>query len=262
MTVGSDNPFPSVELVESTTPATPASGRQRLFVDAADGLFKLVDDTGTVTTPGGSTDLDAIIAASSGQDVADALAGATAPDAGNVFATIADVPGGGGIPTGTSMPVSPSTNDLIFRTDLGLVFYYDGTRWLSLTLYTLSFGPMDIGGTWPFTTANSGNVMGRASLWHSDFAIWLVSLYGITYTLATNNGSDFWTFTLVGAVTGTNYGNFTTAADTAATYTGHKAALNQVAGSTERGIYVNPAKSGTPGNVYAPTTVTYRLIGV
>ncbi len=43
-----------------------------------------------------SSDLDAIIAASAGQDIADALAGAAAPDAGNVFATMADVGGGGG----------------------------------------------------------------------------------------------------------------------------------------------------------------------
>ncbi len=53
------------------------------------------DHTG-VPGVGGSTDLDAIITASAGQDIADALAGAAAPDAGNVFATMADVGGGGG----------------------------------------------------------------------------------------------------------------------------------------------------------------------
>jgi hypothetical protein len=54
-----------------------------------------IDHTG-LTGVGGSSDLDAIIAASSGQDIADALDGAAAPDAGNVFATMADVGGGGG----------------------------------------------------------------------------------------------------------------------------------------------------------------------
>ncbi len=49
------------------------------------------------TIGGGSSDLDAIIAASSGQDIADALAGAAAPDSGNVFATMADVGGGSSI---------------------------------------------------------------------------------------------------------------------------------------------------------------------
>jgi hypothetical protein len=49
----------------------------------------------TWATLGGSSDLDAIITASSGQDIADALAGAAAPAAGNVFATMADVGAGG-----------------------------------------------------------------------------------------------------------------------------------------------------------------------
>lgn len=99
MTVGSDNPFPSVLMVEGAAPATPAAGNQRLFVDTADGLLKLKDDAGVVTAvgSGGSSDLDTILAASSGQDIADALSGAAAPDSGNVFATMADVGGGGGI---------------------------------------------------------------------------------------------------------------------------------------------------------------------
>ncbi len=51
------------------------------------------DHTGV---PGvGSDDLDAILTASAGEDIADALTGAAAPDAGNVFATMADVGGGG-----------------------------------------------------------------------------------------------------------------------------------------------------------------------
>lgn len=47
------------------------------------------------TPTGGTPDLDAVIAVSGGQDISDALSGAAAPDAGNVFATMADVGGGG-----------------------------------------------------------------------------------------------------------------------------------------------------------------------
>lgn len=95
----SDNPFPSVLMVEGdpeALAANPASGQRRLAV-GTDHLLYLVDDAGVKTAVGsGAADLDTIIAASSGQDVADALAGAAAPDAGNVFATMADVGGGGG----------------------------------------------------------------------------------------------------------------------------------------------------------------------
>jgi hypothetical protein len=86
---------------DALTEDDPAVGSQRLVVDETDHLLYLVDDAGVATLVGGggSSDLDAIIAASSGQDIADALAGAAAPDSGNVFATMADVAGGGGAPT-------------------------------------------------------------------------------------------------------------------------------------------------------------------
>lgn len=54
MPKGSDNPYPSVLIVEGSAPADPASGDQRLFVDSSDHLLKLVDSSGTVTTVGGS----------------------------------------------------------------------------------------------------------------------------------------------------------------------------------------------------------------
>jgi len=73
----------------------PDADYRRLFL-GEDGLLHLKDSAGAVTTPGGgASDLDTVIAASSGQDVADALSGAAAPAAGNVFATMADVGGGG-----------------------------------------------------------------------------------------------------------------------------------------------------------------------
>lgn len=45
----SNDPAPSLLLVEGTTPPTPASGRQRLFVRASDGHACRVDDGGSVT---------------------------------------------------------------------------------------------------------------------------------------------------------------------------------------------------------------------
>jgi hypothetical protein len=63
-----------------------------LAYDATSDRWRVVGGTGS----GGSSDLAAIIAASSGQDIADALAGAAAPDAANVFATMADIAAGGG----------------------------------------------------------------------------------------------------------------------------------------------------------------------
>ncbi len=48
-TVGSNNPFPSVLVVEGSAPASPAAGRQRLFIDTADNHLKRKNSAGAVT---------------------------------------------------------------------------------------------------------------------------------------------------------------------------------------------------------------------
>jgi hypothetical protein len=56
MAKASDNPFPSVLVVEGSAPASPSAGNQRLFVDTADHKLKRVNSSGTVTTvEGGGT---------------------------------------------------------------------------------------------------------------------------------------------------------------------------------------------------------------
>lgn len=48
--LGSNNPFPSVLIVEQgATPTTPAAGYQRLFARTSDGHLCTVDDAGTVS---------------------------------------------------------------------------------------------------------------------------------------------------------------------------------------------------------------------
>ena len=49
MPKGSDNPFPSILFVEGTTPSTPSSGDQRLFVRSSDHVLCYVNSSGTVT---------------------------------------------------------------------------------------------------------------------------------------------------------------------------------------------------------------------
>lgn len=54
MAIGSNNPFPSVLIVESTVPASPAAGDQRIYIDSADHKLKRVNSSGTVTTVEGA----------------------------------------------------------------------------------------------------------------------------------------------------------------------------------------------------------------
>jgi hypothetical protein len=49
VTTGSDNPYPKVIVVEGSAPASPAAGRQALFIDSADHHWKRKNSGGTVT---------------------------------------------------------------------------------------------------------------------------------------------------------------------------------------------------------------------
>lgn len=88
-----DNPYPYITLVETTTPAAPAAGRQKAFVDSADHKFKRVNSSGAVTTieggsGGGTTDTWHNVATFSGTWVnyggAEQVAGYMIDGAGNV----------------------------------------------------------------------------------------------------------------------------------------------------------------------------------
>lgn len=54
MPKASDNPYPSVLVVEGTAPAAPAAGDQRVYIDSADHLLKAIDSASTVRTIGGA----------------------------------------------------------------------------------------------------------------------------------------------------------------------------------------------------------------
>lgn len=61
MAKASDNAYPSLLVVETAAPASPAAGKQRLFIDPADHVLKRKDSAGTVTSVeaagGGSSSL-------------------------------------------------------------------------------------------------------------------------------------------------------------------------------------------------------------
>ena len=70
---------------------------------------------------------------------------------------------------GASFPGSPTTNDLYYRTDLAGWYYYDGTRWLSTTLYQHGI-PSDAA-LLPYAATTTGHraamppLMGGSDIW-------------------------------------------------------------------------------------------------
>lgn len=165
----------------------------------------------------------------------------------------------GGMAAGTSFPGSPATNDLYYRTDLGWICYYDGTRWLTdfeIALPALA----NIG------QAGSGTAFGV--YWYhalrQDYGLYLTKWSATTYVPTTNDGTKYWTCRLewlTDANVATSLVSFTTASDTASRFTYHEQAINAVLSSSARALAsTNSVKTSTPGNVLLLPTVYARLI--
>lgn len=93
--------------------------------------------------------------------------------------------GGSGLGTGTSFPGSPTTGDRYRRSNLDyLVFFYDGTRWVSEQIFALD---LQSGLTATSTTTPAQQVPLPA-----DLPIWLVKWDIIMY----GNAAATWTITL------------------------------------------------------------------
>lgn len=130
------------------------------------------------------------------------------------------------VASGTSFPGAPSTGDLYFRTDIrdGLEFMWNGTRWLSTTLFSSNSdswwaltggGPTTEGAYIPFNTGG--------------LDVWLEDSVSVTYS-STGDGANYITFSLSKrAVNNANtaIGSWTTAADGVA-WTSHVINVNAV----------------------------------
>lgn len=160
---------------------------------------------------------------------------------------------------GTSFPGSPATNDMFFRTDRGIGYYYDGTRWLSLQLFTLSAQHLS-------NNPTSGAVWNQWPL-PTSTDVYLVDMVTTTRVLTTNDGSNFWSVRTVKV--GTTGGTATqvgtsivTSADVAGDYVPHTHALGAVVSTaTHFWLWGDAIKTGAPGNIYVFGAIRYRLVG-
>lgn len=206
-----------IDFTEGAAPATPATSAVRLYAKA-DGLLYSKDDAGVETVVTGG--------------------------------------GGGGYSEGTAFPGAPTTGDKFFHNTYDLLFYYDGTRWLSATLFTMPFSPAIVGAISGDTSpCDRGATMGSVS------DIFLCDWFQTFQVVTTNDGTKFWTFTLVNSNTGSTITSFTTAASAPDVWLSTRTAINAVLAGTTTLIQVNVTRTSTAGNLYRAGFVTYRQIG-
>lgn len=157
---------------------------------------------------------------------------------------------------GTAFPASPSVGDRYYRTDLREWCFYDGTRWLG-ELRTVS-------GNVSGTTTSGATVVDAIGA-RSGHDIYIERAAFNSLTLTTNNGSNYWTLSVVdldsGGALGSTHASQSLSADGTSTYAGHELTVGAVSAyASRRRVALRATKTGSPGALYSFGVIEYRLI--
>jgi hypothetical protein len=150
--------------------------------------------------------------------------------------------------SGTSFPAaSPASGDLYYRTDLGVLCQYDGSRWL---------GPLEANPVIPWNAGEPWSTNTTTHLITVNQSIKLVSA-AMSCLLSPNNASNYWTLTI------DNNGVLITTLSTA-TYTAGSAFvissnINSVL-STCLLLTLTIAKTGNPGAIRISPVFSFRRV--
>ena len=156
---------------------------------------------------------------------------------------------------GTSFPVSPATGDRYFRTDRGLEYYYDGTRWLTVTEYRMPLG------AWSNISATATEI--PAAVDAATYDIYITKLIATMYG-GTLSGTQYWTidtFHWVGATQGSVVATTNNQSGSNATFERKSVAVNALLGTTVTAITVKVTKVSTPGAFFGAAHYLFRYVG-
>jgi hypothetical protein len=166
---------------------------------------------------------------------------------------------------GTAFPAGVAAGDRFYRTDLGMEFFYDGTRWLSTEVFVSVLGGAQGGGSISASTNNNGysavDLLGGSDFWMLNVATTFYVLTGGTALAA----GHAWTATIERTAEGS--GGFPAVVVqvlNSGVNGGRRlvAAINALAGATCTGFRQSITKTGTPGAIFVQTVVTYRIVAV
>lgn len=183
-------------------------------------------------------------------------AGGTVPDGGTTGQVLSKASGvdqdtawvGG---TGTSFPGSPSSGDRFYRTDRHIEYFYDGTRWLSLQLFTLPISDnerLD-------SHTTTGAWAKAANPWSSVYDIYVEHTIFVYFLSGTGN----WTITLTANGNGSNISSG--AFSTSGAWTAIKVTVNGVYTSALKEWETSVTENSGTATLFGNVAIVYRLIG-
>jgi hypothetical protein len=146
-------------------------------------------------------------------------------------------------------PTNPRLGDRFWLEGSNLEFFYNGTRWVTTTLYT---GEMSFQRTLNPAAANTA-IDGLPP--HPTLDVWVETVFGKFFVATTNDGSNYWD--IVGASVPTF--TLSTISNAPNAWVQESVADNAVvAAGSSWGATIT--KVGAPGSIYVTLGYTYRLI--
>jgi len=178
-------------------------------------------------------------------------------------AWVEDTGGGGGdsYPEGTAFPTdpAPSTNDKFYRTDLGLLCYFDGARWLTVQEYT------EAPGVGPLT--DQTGAIGALSYFRfaadQEHDILVTGFRSSIFSNVLQNSTNYWSVVLQYAGSNnsqTLMGSFNTQGMSAGTIGYRSLSPGIVVPKTAVQIRTEWTPHGSPGYINPTHRLIYRLI--
>ena len=164
----------------------------------------------------------------------------------------------GGMPSGTAFPTSPPTGVLFFRTDINMLFVYDGSQWITAHEYVCVITySTDLTATYAATTA----AVRRGILRNSHIALLVRGEISTSLAAGTSDATNYWTVAVVAANLGTTLWTFDTKTDSAAATTLHTTtSFTQPASATDL-IRIDLTKTAAPPNIsIVAAALFYRII--
>jgi hypothetical protein len=273
VTAASDNVFPKLKFAEGTAWATPASGFGVEYVKT-DGLLYFKNDAGTEYDLTGTGSGANIVVFDEGVNKGTATAGINVTGYG-LSGTVTSGTAILALAGGTAFPGSPGTAERYFRTDLGMDFYYDGTRWLStqvLTIRTSAYVAATAGGNATgdlrinqASTGEGGRHQAPGAEGASD--IYLVRhrvVFQVQGGGSALSASHKWVGTLVGydASVGATGTVATTTIDSGSSSVFRESTVSIGAARVANTLFyiLTWTKTGTPGDLVADSVLSYRII--
>lgn len=166
---------------------------------------------------------------------------------------------------GASFPIAPNSNDLFYRTDRAILYYYDGTRWLSVEEFVAPIPPYDrLPSTGLSATDDDGGGLLVCPEAPGSGEVYLTNLVIDVFIGATNDATNKWTITLKNQPLTT-----TIASQDTGTPVDYPGGWNRIVKSvnsvrtvaTDKHWNFGATKAGTASNINLVGAVHYRLIG-